>query len=130
MHDLMTALEKQYTAKEIDALLLDFLQEFPPVEVYKEKCTAHEYLMRKGTDLATGEQRSNREQTLEEMILLHLANENAAFKPFKLLFDDKPLAKNMNSIQIRWSWMSSIQEEALLRDHPSLILAKSSWSSP
>ena len=94
MHDLMTALEKQYTAKEIDGLLLDFLQEFPPVEVYKEKCTAREYLMRKGTDLATGEQRSNREQTLEELILLHLANENAAFKPFKLLFDDKPLSKN------------------------------------
>ena len=94
MHDLMAALEKQYTAKEIDALLLDFLQEFPPVEVYKEKCTAREYLLRKGTDLATEEQRSNREQTLEEMILLHLANENAAFKPFKLLFDDKPLSKN------------------------------------
>ena len=94
MHDLMAALEKQYTAKEIDTLLLDFLQEFPPVEVYKEKCTAREYLMRAGTDLATGEQRSNREQTLEELILLHLANENAAFKPFKLLFDDKPLAKN------------------------------------
>ena len=94
MRDLMSALEKQYTIKEIDALLLDFLQEFPPVEVYKEKCTAREYLLRKGTDLATGEQRSNREQTLEELILLHLANENAAFKPFKLLFDDKPLAKN------------------------------------
>ncbi|MBR5647086.1 MAG: alpha-amylase [Treponema sp.] len=94
MHDLMAALEKQYTAKEIDALLLDFLQEFPPVEVYKEKCTAREYLSRTAIDIGTGEERSNREQTLEELVLLHLANENAAFKPFLLLFGDTELAKN------------------------------------
>ncbi len=94
MTDLLADLEKQFTAKEIDALLLDFLKEFPPVEVYKEKCTAQDYLARTALDLATNKPRSNREQTLEEMILLHLANENAAFKPFLLLFDDTELAKN------------------------------------
>ena len=94
MTDLLASLEKQFTAKEIDALLLDFIKEFPPVEVYKEKCTAQEYLARTALDPATNKPRSNREQTLEEMILLHLANENAAFKPFLLLFDDSALAKN------------------------------------
>mgnify|MGYP003307912159 CR=1 FL=1 len=38
--------------------------------------------------------RTNREQTLEELILLHLANENPAFKPFAILFDDSELSKN------------------------------------
>ena len=94
MTDLIAELDKQFTAKEIDALLLDFLKEFPPVEVYKEKCTATDYLARTALDPATNKPRSNREQTLEEMILLHLANENAAFKPFLLLFDDSALAKN------------------------------------
>ncbi len=92
--DLLAELEKQYTKKEIDTLLIDFINEFPPVEVYKEKCTAREYLAKKAVDLGTGKERSNREQTLEELILLHLANENAAFKPFLLLFGDTTLAKN------------------------------------
>ena len=45
-------------------------------------------------DSGTGLERSNREQTLEEMILLHLANENPAFKPFAILFNDLELQKN------------------------------------
>ena len=94
MADLLASLDKQFTKKEIDALLLDFIKEFPPVEVYKEKCTAAEYLKREAVDPATGTPRTNREQTLEELVLLHLANENAAFKPFLLLFDDSALAKN------------------------------------
>ena len=94
MTDLLADLDKQFTEKEIDTLLLDFIKEFPPVEVYKEKCSAQDYLVRTALDPATNKPRSNREQTLEEMILLHLANENAAFKPFLLLFDDTELAKN------------------------------------
>ena len=94
MKDLLAELDKQFTKKEIDTLLIDFINEFPPVEVYKEKCTAREYLSRTAIDIGTGEERSNREQTLEELVLLHLANENAAFKPFLLLFGDADLAKN------------------------------------
>ena len=94
MKDLLAELDKQFTAKEIDTLLIDFIKEFPPVEVYKEKCPAREYLARKALDIGTGEERSNREQTLEELVLLHLANENTAFKPFLLLFGDTDLAKN------------------------------------
>ena len=94
MKDLLAELDKQFTKKEIDSLLIDFINEFPPVEVYKEKCSAKEYLTRTAMDIGTGEERSNREQTLEELVLLHLANENAAFKPFLLLFGDTTLAKN------------------------------------
>ena len=94
MTDLLADLDKQFTKKEIDTLLLDFIKEFPPVEVYKEKCTPAEYLARTALDPATNKPRTNREQTLEELVLLHLANENAAFKPFLLLFSDAELAKN------------------------------------
>ena len=55
--------------------------------------------------------RSNREQTLEEMILLHLANENPAFKPFLLLFSDKELSKNKLYAK---SW-KTIQKYALTK---------------
>ena len=94
MTDLLTELEKEYTREETDKLLLDFMKEFPPVEVYQGRFSAEEYLNRTALDTGTNTQRSNREQVLEEMILLHLANENPAFKPFLLLFSDKELAKN------------------------------------
>ena len=94
MKDMLEDLNKQCKPAEIDTLLLDFIKEFPPVEVYKEKTTAEEYLNRTSIDAGTNKPRSNREQTLEEMLLLHIANENPAFNPFKLLFDDTVLAKN------------------------------------
>ena len=91
---LLAQLNKEYTKEQIDSLLLEFMQEFPPVEVYNEKCTAKEYLERDAMEPVTGAIRTNREQTLEEMILLHLANENPAFQPFMLMFSDEELAKN------------------------------------
>ena len=94
MTDLLTSLNNEFGKEETDSLLLDFMKNFPPVEVYNEKCTALEYLERDALDAGTGKVRSNREQTLEELILLHLANENPAFQPFMLLFSDRELAKN------------------------------------
>ena len=94
MTDLLANLDKEFSKEKVDSLLLDFIKEFPPVEVYKEKTTAKEFLERLSLDPGTNLQRSNREQSLEELILLHLANENPAFKPFSLLFDDSELAKN------------------------------------
>ncbi len=94
MKDIIAELNGQFTKEQIDSLLLDFMSEFPPVEVYQEKCTAQEFLERTALEPDTNTQRPNREQVLEEMILLHLANENPAFKPFTLLFNDEPLSKN------------------------------------
>ncbi len=94
MEELLAVLTKEFTEKETNQLLLDFMKEFPPVEVYNERCTPQEYLERSTIDIGTGKMRPNREQVLEEMILLHLANENPAFKPFALLFDDAELSKN------------------------------------
>lgn len=94
MKDLLDQLNNEFTKTNIDKLLLDFIQEFPPVEVYQEKCSPEDFLNADALDAGTGTMRSNREQTLEEMILLHLANENPAFQPFSLLFSDKKLSEN------------------------------------
>ena len=106
MTDLLSTMEKEFSKEEIDNLLLDFIKEFPPVEVYKEKTTAEEYLNREAIEtVKIGKEtrtitRTNREQTLEELILLHLANENPAFNPFAILFDDSELSKNEQKLNI------------------------------
>ena len=94
MDDLLGELDKEFGRKEVDGLLLDFMKEFPPVAVYNEKLRPEEYLAATEFDAGTGLERTNRSQTLEELILLHLANENKAFKPFMIMFSDKELAKN------------------------------------
>ena len=91
---ILESLDAQFGKEKVDSLLLDFSNEFPPVEVYQGKITAEEYLAKTALDAGTGKMRSNREQTLEELILLHLANENPAFNPFAILFADTELLKN------------------------------------
>ena len=91
---VLAELDSQYTKAEVDKLLLDFCEEFPPVEVYQGKLSAKEYLEKTCVDEGTGVTRTNREQTLEELIMLHLANENPAFKPFAIMFNDENLSKN------------------------------------
>ena len=92
-------LYKYFGNEAMDALLLQFMEEFPPVAVYQGKLTAHDYLIQSCIDTGTSLVRDNREQVLEELILLHLANENPAFAPFKIFFDDSKLQLNSNYIK-------------------------------
>jgi len=80
--------------ENVDKLLLSFMSYFPPTAVYQGKLTAGQYLSQTALDPGTKKLRTNREQTLEELILLHLANENPAFKIFAILFDDKELSSD------------------------------------
>ena len=68
-------------------LLNSFNTQFPPKAVYKGEKNVDQYL--KGTD--GGE--SCRALSVEETMLLSIANLNPAFNPFKFLFDDKALTK-------------------------------------
>ena len=97
--NLLFELDRIFGKDEIDKLLLQFMDEFPPTAVYQKQLTNWDYLMQSAYDAGTKQQRSNREQVLEEMILLHLANENPAFHPFQILFDDRKLALNANYIK-------------------------------
>jgi glycosidase len=66
----------------------DFSQRFPPKPVYTGEKDVASYLQGK----EGGE--SCRALSLEETMLLSLANLNPAFSPFKFLFDDKDLARH------------------------------------
>lgn len=70
---------------DVDAALLKFTADFPPLAVYRGEMEPRRYL-----DLETAG-RPNRQSTLEEMLILHITNQNPAAVPYKELFDDEPL---------------------------------------
>ena len=86
----LALLNEQYTKENVDQMLLEFTNEFPPLDVYRNTIFPETYL--ESINPATGI--TNRITMLEELVLLHLANENPAFKPFLLLFNDYTLAQN------------------------------------
>lgn len=92
---LLEDLDSYFGGKDkVDELLYQFMDEFPPVEVYQGKCSKEDFLKRTAYDPGTKKDRPNREQVLEELIMLHLANENPAFHPFQILFNDSRLTEN------------------------------------
>ncbi|HEX4037497.1 MAG TPA: alpha-amylase family glycosyl hydrolase [Acidobacteriaceae bacterium] len=70
----------------VEKLLRSFVQEFPNVAIYRGEVPLERWL-----DHST-EGVSHREAVLEELMLLWLANQNPAFRPFRELFDDTRLA--------------------------------------
>ncbi|MCQ2983177.1 MAG: alpha-amylase family glycosyl hydrolase, partial [Treponemataceae bacterium] len=105
--ELLAALNKQLGEKAVHQMLLEFNQEFPPVAVYQGQLSEEEYLKGSTDGIA------NTVATLEELILLHLANENPAFTPFMILFSDEKLAKNKTYLT---SW-AAIQK--FFKDQPA-----------
>jgi glycosidase len=89
----MTRLENTLGPDKSAALLRAFSEQFPPQAVYAGETTADGYL--DGTE--AGE--SCRSLSVEELLLLALANLNPAFNPFKFLFDDEDLAEKTVYIQ-------------------------------
>ena len=86
MREALAALERELGVEAVDASLLVFTEEFPPVAVYRRQILPADYL--RGTTDGV----PNREVQLEEMLLLWLANANPAFAPYLELFADAPLA--------------------------------------
>jgi glycosidase len=86
MHQALEALDQELGADAVDATLLRFTEEFPPVAVYRRQVSPLDYLRGQTEGIP------NREVQLEELLLLWLANANPAFAPFLELFDDEPLA--------------------------------------
>lgn len=64
---------------------MHFTEEFPPLAVYRGEVPAPVYLAGQTEGV------SHRETTLEEMLLLRVANLNPAAQPYKELFDEAPL---------------------------------------
>ena len=78
---------------QVEALLLAFTERFPNVAVYSGKLTAKQWLD------GASEGLSHREAALEELLLLWLANQNPAYKPFRMLFDDEQLPNTLPAYQ-------------------------------
>jgi glycosidase len=71
-------------ARSIDLALRKFSDEFPPLKIYQGEMTVDEYFASE----------ANREDALEELIMLWLNNMNPACMPFMELFDDATLEKS------------------------------------
>lgn len=74
-------------SRELDTLLLTFVEHFPGQSVMRGQETPRQWLNGK-----TGKM-PHRAAALEELLLLWSANRNEAFKKFEELFEDKPLAE-------------------------------------
>jgi len=70
---------------DADVALLKFTEDFPPMAVYRGEIDARHYL-----DLETAN-RLKRAATLEELLILHITNQNPAVQQYKELFDEEPL---------------------------------------
>lgn len=86
---LITNIGKEH----IDRLLRKFVEEFPPVSVYRREMGIDDYLKGETQD-SFGGMVSNRQIALEEMLMLWLANMNPALSPYLELFDDSSLEKD------------------------------------
>lgn len=78
-------LEERIKPDDLERTLLTFVEQFPPMTVYRREAGAADYL-----NGVTGGV-PNRQAVLEELIMLWLANSNPAFSPFQELFDDANL---------------------------------------
>src|SRR5215469_10449768 len=87
MTDALGWFAERVGSRELDQMLLSFVEQFPGSSVYRSLQTPREWLA--GSTAGT----PHRAVALEEMMLLSMANRNEAFKPFKELFEDTGLVE-------------------------------------
>ena len=78
-------LDRRVGRARMDAALVRFTEEFPPVAVYRGEIAIDAYLAGRTAGVP------HREMVIEELLLLWVANVNPAFAPFRELFDDTAL---------------------------------------
>jgi len=94
MEQAMNRLVEKLGQQSVDQTLLRFVDEFPPLEVYRKGIDPEIYLKGETNGVP------HRQIALEEMIILWLENVNQAFSPFKELFGDETLEKDTAYRQI------------------------------
>ena len=87
LSDALDRLGSRLGDESVGGALSSFVDEFPPVSVYRRELDGAAYLSG-----VTGSE-SHREVTLEELLLLWLANANPAFSRYLELFDDGSLRR-------------------------------------
>ncbi|MDD3948195.1 MAG: alpha-amylase family glycosyl hydrolase [Anaerolineaceae bacterium] len=71
--------------EEATKTLIEFNQQFPPVEVYQEELSVSEYLKQSDHGI------NNYDVTVEELLMTWLTNINPAAKNYREIFDDREL---------------------------------------
>jgi glycosidase len=84
--DALDHLDEVLGAPAVDAVLLRFTTDFPPLAVHRGELTPEAYLAGETAGIP------NREVALEEVAACWLENANAAFAPYRELFADGDLA--------------------------------------
>lgn len=88
-------LSSQIGADVLESTLLRYIEEFPPMAVYRGKMQAEQYLtLAPSTSTLTGTRpsgRGARALSLEKMLLLYVTNRNTALQPYQEIFDDEAL---------------------------------------
>ena len=87
-------LKSGLSEETLNSILIEFIHEFPPLDVYKRKISAEEYLN------GRTENKSNKEIIFEEIILLNLANSNPATIKLEELYSDRPLAQKTRYLNL------------------------------
>jgi glycosidase len=90
----LAALTSEHGAAAVDATLLRFVDEFPPLAVHRGEIEPRRYLEGETGGVP------NREVLLEELLMLHLANANPASAPLAELFDDGPLRRDTAYVRL------------------------------
>jgi glycosidase len=90
----LNSLYQHVGEKELNQVFLEYLEEFPPLDVYLGKITAEDYLVGQTNN------KPNAEIILEELILLQLENINPAGKLLEELYSDKNLSKKSKYIEL------------------------------
>ena len=80
----------------LDETLFKFIAEFPPIAVYQGNQSVQEYLSNSTNGI------SHKQISMEEMLLVNIANNNPATQSYKELFDDSTLLHTayMDSISL------------------------------
>jgi len=92
--DIEQALTKKLGIRKLKATLRAFIRDFPPPAVFQEKLTIDEFLSGETDGIP------NRAVAIEELLLLWLANQNPAYKPYAELFDDGALREKSAYLEI------------------------------
>ncbi len=87
MAEALDWLREAVGPEAVDKALRRFVDQFPPLTVYRQEMSVGEYLEGETAGVP------HRQIVLEEMLMLWLANENPGFSPFRELFDDADLAR-------------------------------------
>ena len=94
---LKRTLESMYLhlgEKELDQVLMEYLEEFPPLDVHLGKVSAEDYLV------SSTDNKPNKEIILEELFLLQLENMNPAGGLLQEFYDDKKISEKTKYIEL------------------------------